>query len=115
MKRQPRRGWQKRKNSGDASHGSLICSAHGNFWSSAQGHVVTISSEQCRQVISAAYAEGLESGIQQVMSTLLEGLPGDARQQEVARRLASLPMRMGGSAPERRQRRIGLHGLTRCP
>ena len=28
MKRQPRRGWQKRKNSGDASHGSLICSAH---------------------------------------------------------------------------------------
>ena len=50
MKRQPRRGWQ-RKNSGDASHGSLIFSSHGNFWSSAQGHVVTISSEQCRQVI----------------------------------------------------------------
>ena len=34
--------------------------------------------------------------MQQVMSTLLEGLPGYARQQEVARRLASLPMRMGG-------------------
>ena len=38
------------------------------------------------------------------MSTLLEGLLGDARQQEVARRLASLPMRMG---------RLGLRSALR--
>ena len=30
------------------------------------------------------------------MESLLEGLPGDARQQEVVTQIASLPMRMGG-------------------
>ena len=37
-----------------------------------------------------------DRGMEQVMSTLLEGLIGDARRQEVARRAASLPRRMGG-------------------
>ena len=42
--------------------------------------------------------------MQQVMHGLLEGLPGDQRQQEVARTIASLPMRMGG---------LGIRSATR--
>ena len=44
---------------------------------------------------SAEYA-GHDVGMLQAMESLLEGLPGDARQQEVATQIASLPMRMGG-------------------
>ena len=45
---------------------------------------------------SAQYAEGHDVGMQQAMELLMEGMPGDARQQEVATQIASLPMRMGG-------------------
>ena len=54
--------------------------------------------------LSAAYAEVHDSGMQQVMNGLLELLPGDQRQQEVARMIASLPMRMGG---------LGIRSATR--
>ena len=45
--------------------------------------------------LSAACTAGHDSGMQQVMNGLLEGLPGDQRQQEVARMIASLSMRTG--------------------
>ena len=54
--------------------------------------------------LSAAYAAGHDRGMQQVMNRLLEGLPGDQRQQEVARTIASLPIRMGG---------LGIRSATR--
>ena len=72
---------------------------------------------------SAAYAEGYDLGMQEVTSTLnfswnLEGLPGDARQQEVARRVASLPMRLGmlglRSVLRTAPAAYWHHGLTRC-
>ena len=70
-----------KKNSGEPFRGSLICSAHGNC-STAQGHA------RCchflRTVLpslSAAYAEGHDRAMQEVMSTLLEGLPVDEVQQ----------------------------------
>ena len=46
--------------------------------------------------LAREYAAGHDQGMEQVMTTLLEGLTGDAQQQDVARRLATLPMRMGG-------------------
>ena len=59
-----------------------------------------------------------DQGIEQVMTTLLEGLTGDAQQQDVARRVATLPMKMGGLASvqpaEWHQQHIGRHGRTRC-
>ena len=48
---------------------------------------------------SAAFAAGNDRGMQQVMIGLLERLPGDQRQQEVARTIESLPMRMGFGHP----------------
>ena len=44
---------------------------------------------------SAEYVVGHDVGMLQAMESLLEGLPGDARQQEVATQIASLPMQMG--------------------
>ena len=45
---------------------------------------------------SVEYAEGHDAVMQHAMASLLEGMPGDARQQAVVGEIASLPMRMGG-------------------
>ena len=45
---------------------------------------------------SADYAQGHDEGMKRTMDNLLGGLPGEVHEQEVARNIASLPMRMGG-------------------
>ena len=42
------------------------------------------------------YAQGHDRGMNEGMTSLLEGLPGDPQQQHEAEQLATLPMRMGG-------------------
>ena len=43
---------------------------------------------------SADYAQGHDEGMKRTMDNLLGGLPGEVHEQEVARNIASLPMRM---------------------
>ena len=68
---------------------------------------------------SAEYAEGHDVGMQQAMESLLEGLPGDARHQEVATQIASLPSEWEASGSDQRhvwhRRLFGHLGQTRCP
>ena len=45
---------------------------------------------------SVGFTQGHDAGMQRAMESLLEGMPGDAHQQTMARDIASLPMRMGG-------------------
>ena len=45
--------------------------------------------------LSAVYAQSHDNGMRQVMTTSLEGVPGNHHQQVVAVQLVSLPMRMG--------------------
>ena len=45
---------------------------------------------------SAMYSAGHDVGMRRAMRTILGRLPGDVTQQEVAERIATLPMRLGG-------------------
>ena len=45
---------------------------------------------------SSSYAEGHDEGMSRAMGTVLGGLPGTERQHQVAKMLATLPMRLGG-------------------
>ena len=45
---------------------------------------------------SAPYAASHDSGMWQAVATLLGRMPGNTTQQEMARDIATLPMRLGG-------------------
>ena len=45
---------------------------------------------------SSSYAEGHDEGMSRAMGAVLGGLPGTERQYQVAKMLATLPMRLGG-------------------
>ena len=60
------------------------------------GPVATMFSERCPPSQSTHYAAEHDEGMLKVLSTLLGGIPGGDQEKEDARRLATLPMRMGG-------------------
>ena len=61
---------------------------------------------------SAEYAQRHDDGMKQTMENLLR-LPGEDHEKDMARNIASLPMRMGVHR-EWHLERIGRHGQTLC-
>ena len=88
--------WKRKTDCGRRLGGSQTPNVRGRSSCSVQG-------PRCHHFIrtmppsqSAMYSAGHDPGMQRAMRTILGRLPGDATQQEVAERIATLPMRLGG-------------------